>query len=464
MVNNARGDSLIGVYKRCLRIGLELHRRGHEVAIICPGRGELRDETVSAAQGRIRFIELPLRAYFHSSARYKRRCVRKAVRAFAPDVVVVGEVPMRGILLDAAVSAVELRIPTVILDNASKPSLAAKFLNDHGAIADGIALMGPSSFQMKDPPPHYCGIPPFIKRASEGVAQRLGDWWPRSRRVITVLGYEQKAQELAIALMRAVPFVPCRVVVISNNIPATQARLETLPKRIRAKFIVTALPDEESLFEAMRRSNLVMGKMGFMQISESICLQVPFLGIYYRGCCPVWALPFHTLRYVGQTSSTKATLSVCLRLIRLLYIGKRVMQPVHSASFDGLVTVCEFLEKTAGRLRDGVTEDSAGLGYTTERLQHALQARHPKHRPEVEWVRVSPMWDSRDAKIDMVIAGCRSGARRQIVALQGIRFANPEAGQRAKAVADPSRSIWFQSQDATLWLEEEPDELHAPEP
>jgi hypothetical protein len=464
MVNNARGDSLIGVYKRCLRIGLELHRRGHDVAIICPGAGEYRDETVTAARGCIQFIELPLRAYFHSSARYKRRCVRRGVRAFAPDVVVLGEVPMRGILLDVAVSAVELRIPTVILDNATRPWLAEKFLKDHGAIADGIALMGPSSFQMKEPPEHYCGIPPFIKRASEGVVRKLDDWWPRSGRVITVLGYERKAEELAMALMRALPFVPCRVVVISGNVAATQARLETLPKRVQAKFVVTALSEEESLFEAMRRSSLVMGKMGFMQISESICLQVPFLGIYYRGCCPVWALPMPTLRFVGQTSSTKATPSVCLRLLRLLYTGKRVMQPVHSASFDGLTTVCEFLEKTAGRTRGGVTEDSAELGYTTERVQQALQARHPRHRTEVEWVRVALTWDSRAEKIDMVIAGCRSGARRQIVVLQGSRFANPEAGHRAKAVADPARKIWFQSQDATLWLEEEPDEVHGPEP
>jgi len=464
MMNNGSGNSLIGVYKRCLRIGLELHARGHQVAVICPGRHGLRDDTVIAAERCIQFIDPPLRAYFHSSARYKRRCLRRAIRDFAPDVVAIGEVPMRGILLDVAVASCELRIPTVILDNACQPLLAAKFVKDHGAIADGIALMGPSSLQMENPPAYYCGIAPFIKLPNEAATRTLNEAWPRSNSVITVLGYERKAEDLAIALMRAMPYLPCKVVLIAPDTPATKARLEVLPPRVQDKFYVMPLPDEGLLFEAIRRSSLVIGKLGFMQMIESICLGTPFLGLYYRGCFSTWGLPRRMLRVVGQTSSTRATLPVCLRFLRLLYTGRRFIDDVSRSDFSGQSVACDFLEHMVGNLRHGVTEDSSRHGYSIDRVTHALQARHSARSIHVLWVRSAPMCDTTNEKVHLLIAAYRSGSRQQIVVLWGRRFANRLFAQqaRASALSEPARRIWFQLPGPTLWIEEELSEDDLP--
>jgi hypothetical protein len=464
MMDNGPGNSLIGVYKRCLRIGLELHARGHQVAVICPGRHGLRDDTVAAAEQCIQFIDPPLRTYFHPSARYKRRCLRRAIRDFAPDVVAIGEVPMRGILLDVAVASCELRIPTIILDNASRPLLAAKFVKDHGAIADGIALMGPSSLQMENPPAFYCGIAPFIKRPNEAATRTLNEAWPQSNSVITVLAYERKAEDLAIALMRAMPYLPCSVVLIAPDVAATRERLQVLPIRVRDKFHVMALPDEGVLFEAIRRSSIVIGKLGFMQMIESICLGTPFLGLYYRGCFSLWGLPPQMLRVVGQTSSTRATLPVCLRFLRLLYTGRRFIGDVHRGGFSGQSMACDFLERMAGNLRPGVTEDSSHHGYSVDYVTRALQARHPARSIHVLWVRSAPMWDTANEKVHLLIAAYRSGSRQQIVVLWGRRFANPLFAQQASAsiLSEPARRIWFQSLDATLWIEEELSEDDLP--
>ena len=464
MVNNADGNSLIGVFKRCLRIGVELHRRGHSVAIVCSGFGSFRDATVTQARGKLRFIEIPPRVAFHASSRVQRRWLRETVREFGADVVVIGEAPMGGVLLDAAVVAGQLSIPSVILDNAYSPFLAEKFVLDHGPAADGIALMGPSSFQMQDPPNFYCAVAPLISLGADAAAT-LDEQWPRARRVVTVLGYEQKAEQLAIALLRAMPWLSCHLLLITPDAAAAQARLALLPAAIRKKIHVMAMPAESVLFEAIRRSKLVIGKAGFMQMCESICLETPFLGIYYYGCYTVWQLPWRALRFVGQTSGTAATFFVAMRFLRLLHTPKSSMRAVHRGGFNGLAIVCDFLESMVGRLRDGVTEDSARVGYTAERVRQALEARHPGRSIEVVWVRTAHRCSEANGKVDCVFARYRSGQRHSVATLTGRRLMKPiETADQATqaATAEPARKVWYRSPDGALTLEDEMEDESQP--
>jgi hypothetical protein len=465
IVNSENGDSLIGVYKRCLRIGMELHRRGHAVAIFCPGHGCFRDATVMRALGKLEFFDLPLRAIFNSSSKLRRRCLRKIVRGFAPDVVVIGEVPLGGHLMDAAVAASSLGIPSVVLDNAYSPFMAGKFVHDHAAFADGMALMGPSSFQMKDPPGFYRAIAPLISPCDAETAAALEKNWPPARRVVTVLGYEKKAEQLAVALLRAMPWLPCRILLITPGIAAAEARLAPLPPAVRERIQIMPMPIEEIFFEVLRRSSLVIGKAGFMQMCECICLQTPFLGLYYYGCYNVFQLPWRTLRFVGQTSGTTATLLVRLRFLRLLHARRRSMRALHSGGFNGLDTVCEFLESMAGKLRDGVTADSARAGYTRERVQQALEARHPGRGIQVLWVRSGPLRAGFNNPVDCVVAGYRSGRRQAVATLWGRRVTNPIAAL-AQAVSaadnDPARKIWYRSPDGAVVLEEDIGEDRLP--
>ena len=82
-------------------------------------------------------------------------------------MVVSGEVPLAGTILESALCAAGLGIPLVVLDNAYSPDMAELFVSSHGAMADGIVLTGPSSFHMRDAPAHYCAAPPFVKAQAE---------------------------------------------------------------------------------------------------------------------------------------------------------------------------------------------------------------------------------------------------------------------------------------------------------
>jgi hypothetical protein len=459
MMNDANGDSLIGAYKRCLRIGLELHRRGHSVAVLCAGHGSFRDATVVEALDKLTFFRLSFKAFLHPSSRYRRRCLRKAFRAFGADVVVIGDAPLGSVLLDAAVTANELGIPSVVLDNAYSPRHARKFVCDHGGAADGIALMGLSSFQMRRPPASYCGVAPLIRPANQHASAALDAIWPRARRVVTVLGYEMRAEQLAVNMLRELPRLACDFLLVTPRPAAAEARLAALPAILREKIHITAMPEETVLFEMMRRSALVIGKAGFMQICECACLGTPFLGVYYRGCCSFWDLPLRTLLFVGQTSDTAASFTVRLRFLRLLYTGKRLIGRVHRGAFNGLDTVCRFLESIAGKLREGVTAEAARMGYTAERVRQALEARHPGRGIEVISVRSAQMRGWPGARIDCVFAGYRSGRRQMVATLWGRRVSSRTASTGDKAATesagDPRRKIWYRSPDGLLTLEED---------
>src|SRR5271170_6038095 len=96
MIDNKNGDSLIGVYKRSLRIGMEMARRGHEVWMFCTGRQDYNDELTAQAKGRIRFLDFPHKLLFSRSEALKRRFYRMTFHRLKLDLMVVGEAPLAG--------------------------------------------------------------------------------------------------------------------------------------------------------------------------------------------------------------------------------------------------------------------------------------------------------------------------------------------------------------------------------
>jgi hypothetical protein len=458
MMNNEDGDSLIGVYKRCLRIGLELHRRGHQVAIFCPGRSNYRDATVEDAIEKLHFINMAPRELFHSSSKFKRRCLRREIRGFAPDVLVIGEVPMNGALLDAAVVGAELGLPVVILDNAYRPRLAKRFVRSHGAMADGIVLMGPSSFHMRHPPDFYCGVTPLVSSSSDAADGLLKELELGARRLVTVLGYERKAQELAASLFRTRSKDDCVFLFVVPDVPATEARLAKLLGDLRKRVRIIAAPREEVLFGVLRRSQVVIGKCGFMQMSECLCLRTAFLGVHYRGCFSIGDLPWSTLRFVGQTTGTIASRGVRWSFSRLLRTDGRTMRHLHRGGFDGLEKIADFLEGMKRKIRDGVTRESARAGYTVERVRQALETRHPGRTIEVEWVRRTPMREAMGERIDCVVVKYRSGGRRAVVVLWGRAYFSRRVARRDYARAmgtDSERQVLYRTKNERLILEED---------
>jgi hypothetical protein len=402
MIDNENGDSLIGVYKRCLRIGLELADRGHEIWIFCTGRERFHDAATTMAEGRIHFFDIRWEVLLSPSIALRRRFYRWAFRRLKPDLVVAGEVPLAGTLLESTLCAVGLRIPVVILDNAYSPELAELFVKSHGSIADGLVLTGPSLFHMHDPPPYYCAAPPFVEGSGGEADALLAQLGLRAKRLITVLGYERKAELLAAAMLPKLG--ECEAVFLSRQPNEDGERLAALPEAIRKNVRVLGPPAEPVLFSLLRRSSLVIGKCGFMQVSECLALGTPFIGIQYRGCFSFSLLHRRARKFVHSTTSIEADRETTRVAQRFLKTSPREMASLHNNRFGGTALVADFIERLPRTPRKETTAECERLGYSREMVQAAVERLRGGAIARVHWVRATRLRNVPGGRIDSVTA------------------------------------------------------------
>ncbi len=420
MVDNENGDSLIGVYKRCLRIGVEMHRRGHEVHILCDQRHRFRDPLAKVAGKIFRFLDLPMGALFRSE-HVRRRYIRGAIQQRKFDMVVIGECPLGGSLLDVTLAASELEIPLVLLDNAYGPVMAKLFVWRHGNLFDGVILTGPASFHPRKTKPFYCGVPPLVSGDADAAAPLLDELKLRSGNIVTVLGYERKAETLAINLLLE-NNPNCDFLFIVRNPEQTLQRLESLPPELKAKTRVIDPPAESVLFSLLRHSRLAIGKCGFMQVSESLALRTPFLALYYRGCFSRLTLPARARRYVHSTTSTDAEPGTVRAFERLLNADPEDIAKVHDGRFDALERMAQFLEDLPKTRRPGLGRQAERWGYKKAMVAAALTQKHSGKAIEVDWIRCMRMHDMLFGRIDCLAVAYRSEGVPRFTTLCGRRY------------------------------------------
>jgi hypothetical protein len=465
MMNNENGDSLIGVYKRALRLGLELDRRGHEVWIFCTGREGYRDELTHRAEERVRFLDFPLEVLFSPSLSFRRRYYRRAFRQLAPDLIVLGEVPLAGTLLESALCAVSLGIRIVVLDNAYGSDLARLFVDTHGPMLDGIVLTGPSSFHMRDAPSHYCAAPPYIEGSSTEAIHLLETLNLKRRRLITVLGYEKKAEQLAAGLMPRLHEHDCATLFLSPNPDESREHLSVLPEAVAADIRILPPPGENLLFGLLQRSNLVIGKIGFMQVSECLALGTPFLGIQYRGCFPLSILSEPVSRFVYGTSSVECDDTTLAAAIRLLHTSAEEMVGVHDGRFGGRVKAANFMERLPAAPRSETMEECAQNGYSKELLARALSARHYHAPVEIHAVRGTRLRHGDWGRIDSLAPVYAVRGRRTCAFLWGRTYYGDEPASidyRAATSPGSRRRVLYVTDDGRQLIEEDAGEPFLP--
>jgi hypothetical protein len=463
MIDNENGDSLIGVYKRSLRIGLELAGRGHEIWMFCTGRERFRDAATTLAEGQIRFFDIRWEVLLSPSIALRRRYYRQAFRRLKPDLVVVGEVPLAGTLLESTLCAVGLGIPVVVLDNAYSPELAELFVKSHGPMADGLVLTGPSLFHMQDPPPYYCAAPPFVEGSGAEADALLGQLGLRAKRLITVLGYERKAELLATQMLPKLG--ECEAVFLSAQPNEAGERLAALPEAIRKNVRVLGPPAEPVLFSLLRRSSLVIGKCGFMQVSECLALGTPFIGVQYRGCFSFSVLHRRARRFVHSTTSIEADRETTRAAVRFLKTSPREMACLHDNRFGGTALVADFLERLPRTPRGETTAECERLGYSREMVQAAVEQLRGSAAARVHWVRATRLRNVAGGRIDSLTALYDEGGACRQAFLWGRTYDARTAARRDSEAATEQgspRRVLHRSADGLTLIELDVGEPNLP--
>lgn len=273
-------------------------------------------------QARLTFVDLPFEVAAHEQAARGRERFLRAIADIDPDVIVVGEAPLSGAMLETALYGVESGIPVVILDNAYNPDAVDAFLREVGTIADGCVLTGPSSHHQSRSPPHVCQVPPLVD-ADPGAARALVEGLGlRPDRLVTVLGSPRRRRWPPRAGRSSWSGA------VEGLGPAARA-IGTQPERV--------------LFGLLALSRLAIVKHGFMQVTECLSLHTPSSPCTTRAppgwtSCPRSAGGSRTPRRTPGVD--EVTVAAATRFLT----EPSPMHEVHDGRWDAAARACDFLE------------------------------------------------------------------------------------------------------------------------
>ena len=454
------GQTLIGVYKRGLRVAMELDRLGHEIYFSCTGREGYSDELTQAAEKTLTFVDIPFVVASFDEVRENRRHFLETMKEISPDVVVIGEAPLAGSMLESTLCAFELRVPIVFLDNAYNPLFVENFSSMFGPMADGIVLTGPSSHHMLEPPAHLCQVPPFIRSDLRSARRILRDELGlRGDRLVTVLAYDEKVERLALSLARELRDTETEFLFCARDPDGCAGRLASLPQRLRRRVRVTPQPADSVLFGFLQVSRLAIVKYGFMQVSECLAIRTPVVAVFHEG--PKWldALPEVSRRLAFVTDNSEADAAVVEAARELLATAPRELAAIHDGSFDATVRAALFLEQLPKTPRAGTEAESIALGFTRPRLRKALVAKFAA--PDLRlrtWrsfrLRVTPEYE-----LFMVVAQVRVNRRWESARLWARRYPDARKARGAYAEARAGQNgdlhtLYYSARSRTLFADD----------
>lgn len=451
---DGRGQALIGVYKRALRVALELVDRGHEVAFDCTGRTAYRDAVTTLAEDRVDFVDLQLHPSDDVDMEIGRARALRGIAGVRPDLVVVGEAPMAGTLLEATLCAVELGIPVALLDNAYNPSAVKQFLRSHGAMMDGVVLTGPSCAHTRDGPAHLCQVPPFatsdLPAARALLDERIGR---RPQQVVSVLAYDGKVQRLAFSLLERLPG-GTEWVVMSRQPAECERVAATLPEAVRERVHVFGLLPDPLLFGLIELSDLAVAKYGFMQVTECVALRTPVICAYHEG--PTWAdfLPADCKPFIHVAVDDTADAVTEAAARRLLALHPDDMRSLHGGSFDAVERTADFLERLPRRPRGGAWTEAIEQ-FPERHVRRAVRRAVGDDALALDALRVMRLRLLADGELHSLLCRCTlAGDDERHVRLWARRYASRKAARHARReAARAGRPLLFASPLRRLLIE-----------
>ena len=387
--DSSLGQAMIGVYKRALRLALELQERGHEIVFFCTGRDLFHDSLTEKAEQCMQFIDIPFFKPEYEGAVRNREIYLSTLSEIKPDIVVIGEAPMIGPILETTLSAVELNIPTACLDNAYQPFFVQMFWQNHGPMFDGIILNGPSSLHWKDAPPQLLQVPPFLEASdvdAEHLLKALFGQLPD--RLVTVLAYDMNVARMATSLFQELSDPSLSLVYIGSDIEKIQELQEGLPAQVRAQSRVIRPPAEPALFGLIKLSKFAVTKCAYMQVTECLSLRTPVIGYYYPGYFALNFLPNEIRRFIYATDKLDSNREMLAVAKSYLNLNPDELLSVHDGELNGLSKAADFLEDLPRLRQQEKTVTAAQVGFSKTRVKAALRRLDHTSGDQIEVIRV----------------------------------------------------------------------------
>jgi len=243
--------SMIGVLKRCARLIACLPRGVMEIHLLHFGGILHEDPLVQALLPRLQQHMLGLG--------HPRLALARLFRGVAPDVVVLGEGPCDGLMAAAYEAAWRHGSRLLCIENLYLADQPARFVRDTPGVDQWLLLGLPIGHRYGRITPRAVLAPPLL--SAPGRADLSAG--------LTVLGYDRRAAELGMDLIRRLPAHVRTRMIVSTEVRRTMS----VPNNRRVS--VVGMPSEPDLAAHLRGSRIVVCKNGFQQIVESLALGTP---------------------------------------------------------------------------------------------------------------------------------------------------------------------------------------------
>ena len=449
---NAAGHAQIGVYKRGLRVALELQERGHDVFFDCTGRATYHDELTALAEDRIHFVDLHLDALHDDGWEASRERAVKALRDCRPDLVVVGEAPQVGTMLEASLGAVEIGVPVVLLDNSYHPLAVPMFLRHHAGMMDGVVLTGPTCTHMREPPPNVRQVPPFVTSDLTEARRLLDELGLPVEKLVCALAYDPKVERLAFSLLQRLEATDTHFLFMSRNPAELEQRVSGLSDEVRARVRVSGLLADSVLFGLLELSSLAVVKCGFMQATECLSLRTPVI-CAYQGTNWFRFLPSACLPFIHVAREDEADFATVVAASRFLELTEDAMRSIHSGGFDASAQTADFLDTVAAqpsvRLRAETTKT-----FPEKHVQAAVRTAVGGRTVSVSQLRSMRLRSLPGEELYSVACRCTMDGNERFVRLWAHRYSSAWGARRGRRnAALLGRQVLFTSLRHRLLIE-----------
>jgi hypothetical protein len=372
-MGTAYGQVQIGVYKRGVRVALKLAERGHDIVFFCTGRYNFRDAETELAEEKMQFVDFTFQPARYEGAQANRQEFLKQLSTIQPDVVIIGEAPMAGTLLETTLCAVEAKIPVVLLDNAYHPRFVDSFCRNHGSMFDGIILSGTSALHGPTDYRYLAQVPPFIEASDTEARSFLQKLNLNDEQLMLVLAYDQKVEQLGISLLRKINEPELTTLFVASHVQELQKRLAELPSPITERTHVILPPNDQVLFGLLKIARCAITKCAFMQVTESMSLHTPVIGFYYEGDFSFDLLPKVMQSFSHTTSDASADSKTVAAARRFLHMDPHLLQVVHNGELEAASKTAAYLESMSSLPRNDTTGEVEQLGVMQRHLLSAIE-------------------------------------------------------------------------------------------
>jgi hypothetical protein len=421
----------------------------------CTGRNTYRDDLTALAEQRLEFVDLRLDAVHDGDALEESR--ERSLRAMSscrPDLVVVGDAPLIGTLLEATLCAVELGVPVALLDNAYNERLVPLFLRSHGGMMDGVVLTGPSCAHMRTPPPHVRQVPPFVTSdplaAARLVKTRLG---LGTERLVCVLAYDDMVEALGFSLVERLNAPDAVFVFMSRRPEACERTAAALPADLRARVRVLGLLPDSVLFGLIELSSVAVVKAGFMQVTECMALRTPVICARQHQTTWLDSLPRACWPFVHVAAHDEADTATLGAAKRFLAVREQAMRSIHDGAMDATARAADFLEELPTEQRRGTWTEAVET-FPEKHVRAALQAAVGARPVSVVLLRTMRLRTLPGEEVHSLVCRYAVDDDERFVRLWGRLYASGRAARRGQREAVRSgRRVLFASARRRVLIE-----------